>query len=109
MVAFDAFHLLSCEPERIDMYVAEVARVLKPGGVFVFFERGVLHVPSSGLAAEARFAVCKGVLQHVNCALPSRAMRLPAVKGEGLAGAVQSLLGFSGSAVGASHSMACPA
>ncbi len=40
VVAFDAFQQLQGEPERIDTYVAEVARVLKPGGALVFFERG---------------------------------------------------------------------
>ncbi len=44
VVAFDAFHQLSSETDRIDTFVADVARVLKPGGVFVFFERGLLHV-----------------------------------------------------------------
>ena len=40
VVAYDAFHQLRGQPERIDTYVTEVARVLKPGGALVFFERG---------------------------------------------------------------------
>ena len=40
VVAFDAISALGSEEADIDSYVNEVVRVLKPGGAFVFLERG---------------------------------------------------------------------
>ena len=58
VVAFDAFHQLKSEPERIDTFMADVARVLKPGGVFVFFERGLLHLLIGVLPSTHVLALC---------------------------------------------------
>ena len=40
VVAFDAIAALGSDPAALDRYTAEVARVLKHGCAFVFFERG---------------------------------------------------------------------
>lgn len=40
VVAFDAISALGGDEAATDRYVSEVVRVLKPGGAFVFLERG---------------------------------------------------------------------
>ena len=40
VVAFDAISALESDEVAIDRFVSEVVRVLKPGGAFVFLERG---------------------------------------------------------------------
>ena len=99
VVAFDAFQELRGEPERIDTYVAEVARVLKPGGALVFFERGGNTSLALCHSYPHRHVHVRRLHQPGSSAEGSRVLR--AVKGDGLAGAAQSLLGFSDSAVGA--------
>ena len=74
VVAFNPFQQLRSEQERIDTYMAEVARVLKPGGALVFFERGECRISSSMMRIGVDVFARPSILRADAIASPERTL-----------------------------------